>query len=384
MKSDDAFSLYVPTRIHFGKNAWRTALAAEHALLRGNLLVVSTGRSLRRLGYLPALMDELRKLRDGREALQYDAVSANPKLDEVTKAVAMGKARQIDTIIGFGGGSAMDAAKAVAAGIGSDACVQELLLKGIAPTEKTPKILAIPTTAGTGSELSKGAILSSLAHHIKTGIRGEHIYPTVAIVDSSFTYHVPYRITMETGFDVLAHAIESYVSRKAMRFSERISEDCIRIVGENLPRLAANIEDHEARDAMMYASMIVGINLGNVGTALPHRMQYPIGARTDTSHGAGLMALYPAWLAHEYSYAEERLERAASLLMRKEIAGREQTLGTFTKFIAGLGVRQGLRVLGIEGIAAEHLASEVTGSLANDPAFSETDVITKIYQESMQ
>ena len=378
----EAFSFYLPTRIYFGAGIWREALQKERAALQGNVLIVSTGRSLVRLGYLPALVAEIQKLRGGRDILVFDGVSANPKLHEVERAVALGKEADIDTVIGFGGGSAMDAAKAAAAGIGSEHSVRDLLLGGIAPSARTPSIYAIPTTAGTGSELSRGAILSSPEDGVKTGIRGEQIAPAVAIVDSSFTWQVPLRTTAETGFDVFAHAMESYVSRRSNDASRMLSERVLALVGVHLPRLMERPEDHEARDAMSYASLLMGSNLANVGTALPHRMQYPVGAHTDTSHGAGLLALYPAWLRHEHAASAARVERAMSILSGHACRGLADCETALSAFFAALGVRQGLRALGVTAAPGE-LAGEVTGTIDRDPAAAEPDILSKIYAESM-
>lgn len=381
----DAFSFFLPTRIYFGAQTWQASLEKEKEHLQGTLMVVSTGRSLTRLGYLPALIRELEALRSGRSVLVYDQVSANPKLHEVEEAVRIGKEAHVDTVIGFGGGSAMDAAKATAAGIGSAHSVRELLLNGIAPSSETPRIYAIPTTAGTGSELSRGAILSSPEDGVKTGIRGEYIAPAVAIVDSSFTWHVPQRTTAETGFDVFAHAMESYVSKKSNDVSRMLSERVLSLVGTHLPRLMAAPDDHEARDAMSYASLMMGSNLANVGTALPHRMQYPVGAQTDTSHGAGLMALYPAWLRHEYAAddtSRRRVEHAMTLLSGTSCEGQEACAAALETFLQKLGGRRGLRALGVTE-RAERLATEVTGAIERDPAAAEPEILQRIYAESM-
>lgn len=380
----EAFTFFTPVRIHFGMHGWRAALHAERELLQGNVLVVSTGRSLTRLGYLPALLEELRTLRGGQACLLYDQISANPRLREVEEAVSIGRTAQVNTVIGFGGGSAIDAAKAVAAGLGASCSVEEMLLQEIAPTTSTPRIIAIPTTAGTGSELSKGAIISSPEHHIKTGIRGEHIYPTVAIVDSSFTWQIPRRTTVETGFDVLAHAVESLISKKATPLSRQLSVTCIELVGQNLPRLLVQPQDAGARDAMSYASMLMGFNLGNVGTALPHRLQYPIGAATDTSHGAGLMALYPGWLSYEYDYAPALVEQAMTALVGQPCQGKAACLEALQSFLTQLGERRTLQELGLRPEDVPVLAKQVTGNIANDPAAAEPDIMVKLYEAAMR
>ncbi|WP_415944914.1 iron-containing alcohol dehydrogenase [Selenomonas montiformis] len=378
----EAFEFYIPTKIYFGENCYQKALAKERNLLSKRIFVVTTGRSLYRLGYLPELLNNLKEL-SGQEALVWDEVSANPKLQEVEAAIAYGRGNRAELIIGFGGGSALDAAKAVAAGIGMGVSAETLLLGNIAPTEKTLPMIAIPTTAGTGSELSRGAIISSPEHGIKKGIRGEHIAPRVAIVDPYFTYQIPYRVTMETGFDVLAHAIESYVSKKATLFSEMISRQCIKMAGRALQDLCVSLEDKKARASISYASMLAGINLANVGNALPHRLQYPVGAATDTSHAAGLLALYPAWLRHEYDYVPEKINRVINLLTGKEVHAKEEAMQAFGGYIARLGVRKSLQELGISPGQEKALAQRVTGNIESDRASKEKDIMEKIYHEAM-
>ena len=378
-----SFNLYLPTKVYFGTNKWRNALLTEQQLLQKPVMVVTTGRSLYRLGYLPKVLEEICKIRQGHAAVVYDNISANPKLSEIKAGIQIARDNAIEVVIGFGGGSAMDAAKAVAAGIGLEQPIESLLFDGLLPSEKTPPIIAIPTTAGTGSELSKGAIISSPERGVKTGIRGEHIYPKVAIVDPIFTYQVPVNITMEAGFDVIAHAFESYISHKATYFSKGISEQVLQIAGKALQDLAKDIKDHSARERISYASMIAGINLGNVGTALPHRMQYPIGAQTDTSHAAGLMALYPSWIRHEYSYAKELVEQGIFLLTGHVCHTCGEVEEAFHRFIKALGVRRNLCELGIQAEQASELAKQVTGNIANDPVAIEVGIMEKIYSEAM-
>lgn len=375
--------LNITTRIYFARNGWKQALAEERELLQGTVLIVTTGRSLIKLGYLDSLKNEIAGLAANGKIIVFDNISANPQLREISEAVAIGKKHKVEMIIGFGGGSALDAAKAIAAGIGSDISLDDMLLEGTSPGADTLPIIAIPTTAGTGSELSRAAIISSDEHGIKGAIRGRHIVPVVAIVDSSFTDTLPRQVTMEAGFDALAHAVESWVSLKADAISKGISEQAIRLIAEHLPRLATRLDDIEAREAMMYSSMIVGINLAQVSTLLPHRMQYPVGIRTNTSHGAGLMALYPAWLDAQYEKSSVVLEKIATILNGEPTVGKENTLKAFGDFIDKLKVRKNIRQLGIT-VSAKELADSVRGDMsALDPIASQPNICEQIYQQSM-
>ncbi len=379
----EGFTLEIPTRIYFGNNIVEEALKRENKYLAGNIMIVTTGRSLVKFGYI----DELRMILDNLPYVEditvFDHISANPKLEEIEDAVQIGIDKQVKAIIGFGGGSAIDAAKAVAVGIGTSEKLERLLLEGKEPSDNTLPIIAIPTTSGTGSELSKGAIISSLAHQMKGGIRGTAILPKAAIVNPVYTWTVPLNITMETGFDALAHAIESYVAVKANSWSDMISEKTIATVGNNLPLLKENIDNHEAREAMSYASMIIGINLANVGTCLPHRLQYAIGAKTDTSHGAGVSALYPAWIQRQYDVNENKVKDVIYWLTGKEISSGEQARKEMVGFMIKTDTLKTLSDLGIKKEDLPELTKKVTGNIGNDRLSLQKDIISSIYYDSL-
>lgn len=373
------FQLNIPTKVYYGRNIIQDVLRKECHLFAGNVLIVTTGRSLVRLGYLKELKKEIEAIETVKNVCIFENVSANPRLAEVKDAIAIGKENNIDVVIGFGGGSAMDAAKAIAAGIGNDEYIDKYFYEGKEPGRETLPIIAIPTTAGTGSELSKAAIITDDVKKIKNGIRGTAMYPMLAIVDSVYTESMPKQITIETGFDVLAHAIESYVSKVASPYTEMLSEQAIGLVGKYLPRLAEDLTDVEARQQMSFASMIMGINLGNASTALPHRMQYPLGAHTDTSHGVGLAALFPSWVHYEVKYSLEKMKRVAELLTGTEQSDTEKCV---FEFIKKLELPTSLRELGVKEEQLIQMAAGVSGNIKNDPASQEEDVILKIYKEA--
>ncbi len=374
------YQIVIPSKIYFGRKIWKDALEELQTLLQGNIMVVTTGRSLCRLGYVDELYQKLLQCPYARKVIVFEQVSANPKLSEVRSGIRLGLQEKADIVVGFGGGSAIDAAKAIAAGIGEKEGIEELFYQGKEPGGNTLPVIAMPTTAGTGSELSKAAIITDEARKIKTGIRGKALYPAAAVVDSSFTDSMPFRATMETGFDVLAHAVESYLSKAASPFTRMQSETAIQIVGEYLPRLAQNLTDAQARDKMCFASMIMGINLGNASTCLPHRLQYPVGAHTDTSHGAGLAALYPAWVRCEYQYAPAQIERTVKLLAGRELHGECECSEFLRQFIRSLGLAVSLQEMGVAKEQLTVMAGEGSGNIKNDPASQEEGMVLKLYE----
>lgn len=368
-----SYELTMTTRSYFGKNCVENALKKETATIGNKVLLITTGPILKKMG----LVDQIKSWIDG-EFFYYDGITPNPDVIEIREAIKIGKENHVTSVIGFGGGSAIDAAKSAAVGIVSNTDIEDFLIKGLPLPDNTLPIIAIPTTAGTGAELSKGAIVSSREKKVKSGIRGEKVAPTVAIVDPVYTFTLPMSVTMEAGFDVFTHAIESYCAVKANPFSEMLSEKAISIVGEALPRLAKDLKDEEAREMMSYASHIMGYNVRNVGNCLPHRLQYPVGVATETSHGAGLIALYPAWLKYEFTVNPERVEKCLDLLgCEKGEAGQR-----ILSWLKSLGINRTISDLG-NTLSAEELTSMVSGNLANDKLADVKDIIVTIYKESM-
>lgn len=376
------FFITMPTRVYFGTNILEDSLKKEVQNIKNNILIVTTGRSLIRHGHLDKVIASLKQVNPNINIQIFDKISPNPRLEEVKEAVSLGKDYHVEQVIGFGGGSALDAAKAVAVGIPVDEQLENYLIRGKTPSQKTLPIIAIPTTAGTGSELSKGAIISSQEHQIKTGIRGEYLLPQIAIVDTCITWTLPKRTSLEVGFDVLAHAIETYVAAKANVYSAMLSEKAIRIVGKALPELYSNLENHEAREQMCFASMIMGSNLASVGTCLPHRMQYVIGAKTDTSHAAGLIALYPAWISHEFEVNQDKINNILVWLGYQPAVNKEHASGIFYDFMKSLELTYRLKDLGIEKSEVEGLADQVIGNISNDLLSQQKFIMDKIFTES--
>ena len=374
--------LNIPTKIYFGENIVDEALLKEKDVLGNRILIITTGRSLKTLGHLDKLVEMTGKLTDG-EVFIFDDISQNPDISEVAEAVKIGKDNKVSSVIGFGGGSAMDAAKAAAVGIASDTPIEKYLYDGIEPDDSTLPIIAIPTTAGTGSELSKGAIISSRERGIKTGIRGMAVLPKAAIVDPTYTWSVPMKVTLETGFDVFAHAAESYCSLNADMFSEMLSEKAIKYAGEALRKLKADPDDHSARERISFASMIMGINLLNTGNCLPHRMQYPVGSATDTSHAAGLIALYPSWISHEFDVNKEKVNDILAWLGLDRASDTEQAKSVFKAFLDELEISRTLTDLGLDVGTASGLSEQVTGNISSDRLSEIPDIINTIYMESL-
>jgi len=379
-----SFELSIPTKVIFGCGSIKAIGKAASYWGCKSLLV--TGRSaMRRTGLLEEVVNSMRAA--NMETVVYDNITPNPRATEVDEGanIAMDKGCQV--IIGLGGGSAIDAAKLIAVAAGHNVSIKEYIGNQTPSSALTSPIIAIPTTSGTGAEVTKGAIITDLQRKIKTGVRGENLLPKVAIIDPELTLSVPGDITAETGFDVLCHAIETYVSTKSQPITDMFAEKTIEVVVKNLPKILLNGKDLESRANMSYASMLMGFNLINSRTCLPHRLQYPVGAHTDTSHAKGLAALLPIWIEKTCLHSPEKFARIAQLmgeaisfLTEQEAAGKSSD--AVRKFLSIINLNVRLRDLGIHFKESLELASEVTGDLGSNPGLTDMAHIVELYQDS--
>ncbi len=376
------FSWEVPTRIHFGTKIYEKALEKEKECLSGAVLLVTTGKTLRQNGYIDEVAGIIRQ-NGASDVIEYTGAGANPTVIEAMEAGKLAKECNVRSVVAFGGGSAMDLAKAAAVAAVSDIPVQKYLCQGIPAPKETLPVIAIPTTAGTGSELSKAAILSDEQLKIKGGIRGRYLTPRVAIVDSFFTWTMPRQLTMETGFDALAHAVESYLSVNSNVYSRMLSKKAISIIGHCLPDLVRNLDRPEDREKMSYASMLMGMNLYNVGTCLPHRMQYPIGAATGSSHPAGLAALYPAWIGEEFEVSMKQINNILRWLGFPVASNGTEAGQMIQSFLSNVGLsKDTLPNLGITKEMLPDLAEAVSGNIASDRLAIEEGVLLRVYEKA--
>lgn len=375
------FSYEAPTQIKFGWGAIENI--AEYVSGYASILLLCGRTSAQRTG----LLNRVLNLLSDKKVCVYDEVSPNPRVEEINSAAALGAENNVTIVIGLGGGSVMDAAKATAAAIGGGHPVEHYLRKGLEAPALTLPVIAIPTTAGTGSETSMGAIISDEAYKEKKGLRGKALLPKVAIVDPELTMTVPLTVTAETGFDIFTHAMETYISIKSSEMTKIYSIKAIEIVLDYLPILVRNLNDRDARTELSFASMLMGYNLMHAGTCLPHRLQYPLGAHTDCSHPAGLVALYPSWCRNTAPFAMEKFDQVARLFEERGYKsdggeGGEYVAEYLCTFFDCVGIQTRISALGLAEETLEILPDEVSGSLAADPGNTSREALLKIYKES--
>ncbi|MCX6029916.1 MAG: iron-containing alcohol dehydrogenase [Chloroflexi bacterium] len=260
--------------------------------LSGRRAFIVTDPVLHKLGFTETVAAHLHKA--GLEVAYFAEVEPEPSLETVYRGTEAIRAFEPDWIVGLGGGSAMDAAKAMWVLYERP----DLTADAISPLEKLgvgkkARLIAIPTTSGTGSETTWAIVLTDTTEGRKLGLGSRETLATLAIVDPSLTAALPPRITADTGIDVLVHAVEGYTSQWRNDFSDGLCLKAAQMVFEYLPRAVADGSDREAREKMANAAAIAGLGFGNSMAALAHAMGHALGAVFHQPHGRCVGLLLP-------------------------------------------------------------------------------------------
>jgi alcohol dehydrogenase class IV len=313
------FDFATATRIVFAAGA-----AAElPALARpfGRRALAITGRNQQRSA------ETLQAL--GREGMEWSTfpVAGEPTVDVVRSGAERARRERAELIIGFGGGSAIDAAKAIAALAANEGDVLDYLevIGNGRPLERPPLgFIAIPTTAGTGAEVTRNAVLGSPEHRVKASLRSPLLLPKVALIDPLLTLHVPADVTASTGLDTLTQLIEPYVSVRANDMTDMFCLEGLRRVRTALKAAYRNGRDAEAREAMSFAALLGGLALANAALGVVHGFAAPMGGMFPAPHGAICAALLPHGMAMNIE-ALRRRDASGRGLRRYETIARTLT-----------------------------------------------------------
>ncbi len=368
------FSFRSETQLHFADGLLDRC--GELIPFPGPFLLVTGRSSAVRERYV----ERLERAVAPRRCVVFAGVSPNPRLAEVLAAAALGRSEGVGAVIGLGGGSALDAAKAVAAALAGVDIAGVLAREGSVGVGTVP-VIAVPTTAGTGSETSEAAILSDAGMGVKQGLRGPGLAPRIALIDSELSATLPRETVAETGFDVLTHALETWVSRRSSALVEMRARHALAVVVKELPARLADSGDPGPRRALALTSALMGWNLASSSTCLPHRLQYPVGALTDSSHPAGLAALYPAWLRRAAQLEPEPFRYLGQCL---GVSGAEAGAEALIHWMKHQGLARGLRSLGVRVGDVPGLVAGVRGNLAVDPCDHSREALSSLYLESME
>jgi alcohol dehydrogenase class IV len=325
----------------------------------------------------------------GLKYVLFDAAEPEPRLelaDEGAKAALKGKC---DVVVGIGGGSTMDLAKAVAVLAANKGKAVDYLGLNKVPGPGLPTIM-VPTTAGTGSEVTFTAVFVRKNLKKKEGMNSPYLYPDLAILDPMLTLSLPPHPTATTGIDALCHAIESYTSINASPMSELISLEAIRLIAENLRTCVHNGGDLQARENMLLGSLYAGLGLANAGVTAVHSLSYPLGGKFGVPHGLANTVMLPAVMVYNLAAAHEKFAVVAEA-MGEVVDGmslREaayQSVEAVDSLIEDCGIYSTLKDFGIKETDFPELAKvamTVARPLANNPRKIAVEDAMAIYEDA--
>ena len=295
-----SFNLYVPTRILFGSGELNN-LQSQKMPGKKAMIVISRGKSAKANGYLARTEEQLKLA--GIEIVLFDRVEANPLKSTVMAGGAFAKENGCDFIVALGGGSCIDAAKAIAVIATNDGDYWDYIPsgsgKGRTVENKPLPIVAITTTAGTGSETDPGTVITNEEKHEKTGFVREDLFPVLAIVDPELMLTVPPRYTAYQGFDALFHSVEGYVSNGVNLMSDMFAITAIENVGINLAKAVKDGLDIDAREKVAFGSTLSGLVMSVGRCTSEHSLEHAMSAyHQELPHGAGLIMISRAYFTH--------------------------------------------------------------------------------------
>lgn len=318
-----SFQMYVPTRILFGEGQLEN-LHTQQLPGKKALIVISNGKSTKGNGSLAATEEQLKKA--GVETVLFDKIMANPLKSTVMEGAACAKENGCDFIVALGGGSVMDASKAIAAMATNDGDLWDYISggtgKGSLLVNEPLPIIAITTTAGTGSEVDQWGVISNEETNEKIGFGGyDSLFPKIAVVDPALMKSVPPKFTAYQGFDALFHSVECYISAAANLMGDMYALTAIENIGAYLPRAVQSGEDLEAREHVAFANTLSGVVMTVSACTSEHSMEHAMSAyHHELPHGAGLIMISKAYFTYfiEKHACDERFVRMAQALGKKD------------------------------------------------------------------
>lgn len=356
-------SIHFPGKLVFG-NGCLHQLPDELAALSPARVFIVTITPL-----LPALQGLIKKLGDkGMHVVTYTGIVREPSYEDFYRVLAEAAPFNPDLVLGIGGGSVLDIAKLVAAQLGNEQQLMDYVGIGLLKTRKR-KLVCIPATSGTGSEVSPNAILVDDAdgNHQKTGIISPFLVPDIVYIDPLLTISVPSDITAATGLDALTHCLEAYTNLFAQPFVDMYAFEGMRLIAANLVRAVRDGKDEEARSQVAMGSLLGGFCLGPVNTAAVHALSYPLGSSFHLPHGLSNALLLPYVMEFNLPAAPERYVGVARAL---GCHTAEEGVEKIRSLVHECGLPKTLKEVGVPYDAIETMAADamkITRLLKNNP-----------------
>jgi len=383
------FAFYLPTKVYFGECV-SEKLGEEAGNLGQSALIVSDENIIRKIINRKKIEDSLNKA--GVKTLLWDGVITNPPLSVAEKGARFARREKCDLIIGLGGGSVIDAAKGIAVMCTNPPPLS--LYLGRDRIRKPPlPLIAIPTTAGTGSEVNPYAVFTNTQKNPpqKEIMADPLLFPRIALVDPQLTLSLPSSVTADAGIDALCHAIESYTSKKSRPFSEMLALEAIHILAHYLAKAVKDPGNIKIRSYCSYASLLAGMAIAQTGTTLVHGMGYKLSAHLGITHGRANGILLP-WVSEFNLQADPPRYTHLAKTLGEEIEGlgyqerAMRAVNGIRRILGEVGQPDRLKGKSIKSDTIEEFAREIMQNkrrLSNNPRLVTFKDVVGIYQKAL-
>lgn len=384
-----ALQFFLPTKVHFGQKVVES-IGQETRKLGKRALVVTGKGSARRTGTLQRVENSLRRAQV--KTVLFEGVEADPSVETINKGTRLAKAEKCEVIVGLGGGSSMDAAKGIAILSTNSAPLANYF--GRNRIKKTPlPVVAVPTTAGSGSEVTPYAVFT---HKENLGLRKKivahpSLFPRIALVDPELTLSLPASVTADTGIDAFSHALESYLSNKSQPLSDILASEAITLLFNFLPKAMEKPEEINIRSQILYASLLAGMAIAQTGTILVHAMAYRLTTDLGLPHGKACAFLLPSVCQFNLKQGHPKLILLGRYLGENvENLSRQQAV---KKVIVGirnlihqLGLLQDVKIEKLKEETIEDFAVEIMQNkdkLAKNPRQATLKDVIQMYEKAL-
>ncbi|MGD8627030.1 MAG: iron-containing alcohol dehydrogenase [Anaerolineae bacterium] len=374
------FSFYSPVRLVFGLPVAAT-LPTVLAQIEADRVMVLSDTGLEALGLVGRIAEGLRA--GGWQVTTFSQVQSNPTVGDVEGAVALAREAGAQALVALGGGSVIDVGKAAGLLLTHGGRYADYQWEGAPITRPILPLIAVPTTAGTGSEVTKVAVIEDEETRFKKGVLSPYLFPRAAVLDPALTLSLPKHLTAATGADVLGHALEAFVGRRANPISDALALSALRRAWQHLPRATQRGDDRAARREMMLASAMAGLAFDQSGLGIVHSLAGPVAGRYGLHHGLCVGLLLPQGLAYNLpALGDKRAPLLAALGMPASTPD-EEVVARVRAWLAGLGLPATLGQVGIDDADLAAMAEEASRMvlLPNNPRPATADDCHRLLSE---
>ena len=383
------WTMNLPVRVEFGAGALNNL--GKHLGGARRVFLVTGRHAMRAAGVTDKILRLVSEA--GGQAQAFDEISADPNYDVIESAAEQARRFGAEVVIGCGGGSAMDSAKAVAVAATHPGPIMDYMMGGSRQiTVSALPVIAISATSGTGSHVGRVAVLSDRSRKLKRALASDYLYPRTAICDAEVLRSMPPDVTATTGWDAFAQALEGHLSRADNPLGKVCAQEALRLIYCALPEAIRHGDDLDLRSHMAWGDTLAGISLATNAIITPHAFGMVMGGRYGITHGLGIAAVTPACLEHSRSGAAHQLAQVARLLGNTQAGADEDLAGwaidAIERFIAAIGLGRSVIEYGVPETDFADIAREVRSGFAlrveADPVPADVAGLTRILHRSVE